>query len=40
MKLIELKKIAKQTNYRIKRAECELTLFNMEDFELVEVEDE
>lgn len=27
MKLIELKKIAKQTNYRINRAECELTLF-------------
>lgn len=26
MKLIELKKIAKQTNYRIKRAECELIL--------------
>lgn len=27
MKLIEIKKIAKQTNYRIKRSECELTLF-------------
>lgn len=27
MKLIELKKIAKQTDYRIKRAECDLTLF-------------